>query len=247
MGAAISPGPDGSDDGRPGPSRLPSITRTSDGSFQTMVAESVRAVESGEVAKVVVARHVDVRMGEPIDLVALLRRWHRMEPTCSVFSMPTPDGHLVGASPELLVERSGLGVRSRPLAGTTDRAGGTGASSRELLASTKDSAEHRMVVEAIAGALAPLCSELDVPAHPDLVHLHNITHLGTSVAGTLAPDPTVRPPPRWPWWPPCTRLRRWAACPAQRPWTSSPVEPRPGGLRRRRSGYVDGRGGRPSG
>jgi len=173
------------------PAGLPSVTpRTSDAAFCAMVAESVRAVESGEVAKVVVARHVDVRMADAIDVVALLGRWHRMEPTCSVFSMPTPHGQLVGASPELLVERSGLGVRSRPLAGTTDRAGGSGSIlPRELLASSKDGAEHRMVVEAIGEALAPLCSQLDVPALPDLVHLHNITHLGTSVAGVLRRGP----------------------------------------------------------
>jgi len=169
--------------------RLASITpRSSDASFCAMVAESVRAIDSGEVAKVVVARHVDVRMAEPVDIVALLGRWHRMEPACSVFSMPTPHVHLVGASPELLVERSGRTVRSRPLAGTTDRAGESGSVlPRELLASTKDSAEHRLVVEVIGEALAPLCSELDVPTQPDLVHLHNITHLGTSVAGTLRP------------------------------------------------------------
>ena len=93
----------------------------------------------------------------------------------------------MGASPELLVERSGRRVRSRPLAGTTDRANESdGVLPRELLSSVKDSAEHRLVVEAIGGALGPLCSQLDVPARPDLVHLHNITHLGTSVSGTLA-------------------------------------------------------------
>jgi menaquinone-specific isochorismate synthase len=98
--------------------------------------------------------------------------------------MPTPTGQLVGASPELLVEREGRRVRSRPLAGTTDRES-SGVLPRELLASAKDSAEHRMVVEAIGEALAPLCVALDVPSRPDLVHLHNLTHLGTSVAGTL--------------------------------------------------------------
>ena len=73
------------------------------------------------------------------------------------------------------------------MAGTTDRANeSNGVLPRELLASVKDSAEHRMVVEAIGGALGPLCSQLDVPARPDLVHLHNIIHLGTSVAGILA-------------------------------------------------------------
>lgn len=172
----------------------PVITpRLSDASFEELVGEAVRAVESGDVAKVVVARQVDVRMGEAIDVVALLHRWHRLEPTCSVFSMPTPEGQLVGASPELLVERTGRHVHSRPLAGTTDRADGAdgaeGILPRELLSSVKDSAEHRMVVEAIGQALRPLCVELDVPDHPDLVHLHTITHLGTSVSGTLSARP----------------------------------------------------------
>jgi len=129
-------------------------------------------------------------MREAVDVVALLRRWHRLEPACSVFSMPTPTGRLVGASPELLVEREGRRVRSRPLAGTTDRAGeSNGILPRELLASSKDSAEHRMVVEAIGEALAPLCVTLDLPSRPDLVHLHNLTHLGTSVTGTLVRRP----------------------------------------------------------
>ncbi len=168
--------------------------RLSDGAFEGMVAEVVRAIASGDVAKVVVARQVDVRMGEAIDVVGLLRRWHRLEPACSVFSMPTPEGQLVGASPELLVERVGRAVHSRPLAGTTDRTDDTeGILPRELLSSAKDSAEHRMVVEAIGDALRPLCADLDVPQRPDLVHLHTITHLGTSVSGTLSarPDGTV--------------------------------------------------------
>ena len=171
--------------------RRPTIVpHTSDSSFESMVAESVRAVENDEVAKVVVSRQVDVRMDEPIDVADLLRRWHRLEPTASFFSMPTCRGQLVGASPELLVERSGSRVRSRPLAGTTDRTHrSTSVLPRELLASTKDSAEHRLVVEAIGAVLDPLCTELDVPSRPDLVHLHNITHLGTTLVGTLAALP----------------------------------------------------------
>ena len=176
--------------------RAPTIVpRTSDASFESMVAESVRAVERHEVEKVVVSRQVDVRMGEPIDVAELLRRWHRIEPTASLFSLPTARGQLVGASPELLVERIGQRVRSRPLAGTTDRTHeSTSILPRELLASSKDSAEHRLVVEAIGDALAPLCSDLDVPARPDLVHLHNITHLGTTVVGTLGPRPNGSTP-----------------------------------------------------
>jgi len=184
--AAVGPSGGRASRGR-GPTIVP---HTSDSSFESMVAESVRAVENDEVAKVVVSRQVDVRMGEPIDVADLLRRWHRLEPTASFFSMPTTRGQLVGASPELLVERSGARVRSRPLAGTTDRTHKpTSVLPRELLASTKDSAEHRLVVEAIGDVLHPLCTDLEVPSRPDLVHLHNITHLGTTVVGTLTTRP----------------------------------------------------------
>ncbi len=169
--------------------------RLSDAAFEAMVSRVVRAIDSGEVGKVVLARQVDVRMGEVVDVTSLLRRWHRLEPSCSVFSMPTADGQLVGASPELLVRRDGVRVHSRPLAGTTDRSGAAdGILPRELMASAKDSAEHRMVVDAIGEALDPLCSVLEVPVHPDLVHLHNLTHLGTSVTGTLLPGSDGRVP-----------------------------------------------------
>jgi menaquinone-specific isochorismate synthase len=173
----------------PAPPRI--TPRSSDASFLAMVAEAIGAVEAGELSKVVLARQVDVRMPGPVDVVALLRRWHHLEPSCTVFSLPTADGQFVGASPELLVERSGTHVHCRPLAGTTERSAGRGTRSLpgELLHSAKDGTEHRLVVQAIEDVLAPLCAELHVPSAPDLVHLHNITHLGTSVTGTLASGP----------------------------------------------------------
>jgi menaquinone-specific isochorismate synthase len=176
----------------PGPWITP---RSSDDAFKAMVATALRSIERGELAKVVLARQVDVTMSGTIAIADLLRRWYRLEPNCAVFSLPTPEGQFVGASPELLVERTGHNVRSRPLAGTTERHPDIGADHRpaELLRSRKDGNEHRLVVEAIEQVLAPLCTELDVPTRPDLVHLHTITHLGTSVIGTLAsaPDRTV--------------------------------------------------------
>jgi isochorismate synthase len=176
----------------------PRITpRSSDDAFRAMVASALQSINRGDLAKVVLARQVDVAMPHAIDVVDLLRRWHRLEPNCAVFSLPTPDGQFVGASPELLVERDGRRVRSRPLAGTSQRqpgaGGGPGPDSGQLLRSRKDGNEHRLVVEAIEQVLTPLCTELEVPEGPALVHLHTITHLATSLLGTLAPgaDGTV--------------------------------------------------------
>ena len=165
------------------------VPRCDDAAFEGAVAAAVGAIGRGDLTKVVLARRIDVTLDRTPDLAALLRRWHSLEPSGTLFSLPTPDGQFVGASPELLVERNGRHVRSRPLAGTTDRF--PDASSplpSELLESAKDTEEHRLVVDAIRDALAPWCTHLTIPDRPELVHLHNLTHLGTIIDGTLRTD-----------------------------------------------------------
>jgi isochorismate synthase len=166
------------------------VPRDGDAGFEDRVSEAVAAIERGEVDKVVLSRRVEVTADRVPDVTDLLRRWAALEPSCTLFSVPTPGGRFVGASPELLVERRGATVSSRPLAGTTDRDHQAGSSlPPALLESAKDAEEHRLVVEAIREALDPWCEHLDVPDGPVLVHLHNLTHLGTSIGGTLRPGP----------------------------------------------------------
>jgi isochorismate synthase len=109
--------------------------------------------------------------------------------------MPTPDGTFFGASPELLVARHETRVTCHPLAGTVAR--GTTArndadAQGRLAGSDKERAEHRYVVDDIAGMLAPFCDELTVPTTPSLVTFRSVAHLGTRIVGRLgAPLPTV--------------------------------------------------------
>jgi isochorismate synthase len=162
--------------------------RTDDREFRQAVARAVDAVHHGEVDKVVLARTVDVGLGGAVDVPGLLARWAGLEPACTMFAVTTPDGRFVGASPELLVERVGDRVTSRPLAGTTDRDhDATSTLPPSLTDSAKDAEEHRLVVRAILDDLDPVCSRLDVPERPELVHLRSITHLGTTVTGILRP------------------------------------------------------------
>ncbi len=163
--------------------------RSSDADFEASVARVVDAIDHDQVTKVVLARRVDVTLDRAPDLAVLLRRWASLEPNGTLFSLPSGDGQFIGASPELLVERHGDHVRSRPLAGTTDRFPDAASPlPPELLESAKDGEEHRLVVDAIHGLLAPWCTTLVVPDGPELVHLHNLTHLGTTIDGILATD-----------------------------------------------------------
>ncbi|HVM05363.1 MAG TPA: isochorismate synthase [Acidimicrobiales bacterium] len=149
-----------------------------------VIAEAVAAIRAGRLRKVVLAREVTVEANRPVLPLDVMARLRALYPSCMLFSV---DG-FVGASPELLVSRRGDAVRSQPMAGTIPRSGDPDVDARlaaALLASGKDRHEHAMVVDAVAAALRPHCSSLDVPAEPSIVPLRNVSHLGTVVSGRL--------------------------------------------------------------
>lgn len=152
--------------------------------FRERVALAVETIRSGSLAKVVLAREVAVASNRPLLQHHLLERLRALHPSCCAFAI---DG-FVGASPELLVRRTGTSVTSQPLAGTVARSGDPEQDrhlAAGLLASAKERAEHGIVVDAIAAALAPYCDGLDAPEVPHLLELRNVAHLATRITGTL--------------------------------------------------------------
>lgn len=152
--------------------------------FRSAVAAAVERISDGRVGKVVLAHDLLATAEDDIDVRAVLGGLAARNPDCWTFAV---DG-LVGATPELLVSRSGDRVTSRVLAGTTPR-GGDSAEDRvrveALLHSAKDLAEHRFAVESLVESLASHVRDLDVPAEPRPLELSNVTHLATDVTATL--------------------------------------------------------------
>ena len=159
--------------------------------YLAAVAAARDAVRSGSLLKAVIAREVFVRSDEPIDVHAVLLRLRASFGSSHRYSI---DG-LVGASPELLVDVHGDIVRSHPLAGTAPRTGDPAADERianQLVASTKDQVEHRVVIDMIHDTLLPWCSYLDWEPEPSIVRVANVQHLGTAMKGRLCdPRPNV--------------------------------------------------------
>ncbi|MFL6168054.1 MAG: isochorismate synthase MenF [Ornithinibacter sp.] len=148
------------------------------------VAEAVARITGGRLDKVVLARDLEVTTGEPLDVRWLLHRLAEQYRTTWVFAV---DG-LVGATPELLVRREKGLVTSRVLAGTIRRTGDDEhdlALAASLARSSKDLEEHEYAVRSVADALAPHCSSMNVPEVPFVLHLSNVMHLATDVAGVL--------------------------------------------------------------
>ena len=143
------------------------------------------AVRNGELTKAVIARDVFVDSDGPIDLHAVLLRLRSSFGTSYRYSF---DG-FVGASPELLVAIHDDEITSHPLAGTTPRTGDPikdADLAAQLVASTKNQIEHRVVIDMVHDTLLPHCSYLDWEAEPSVVQVANVQHLGTQLVGKLS-------------------------------------------------------------
>ena len=188
------------------------------------------AIRRGELRKAVAARWLDVRLplgrlslGEgsrpgrdvpsPVVVERVLEAFERGCAECVRFVVQRGGHAFLGATPELLLELSGLELGTHALAGTeradpqdamlergarssgagsTTRASGEsgcdagGAAARRLLARDKDRREHQLVVEHIVDRLTPYCSELVAPSTPRVRSLRHLLHLETPITGRLA-------------------------------------------------------------
>ncbi|WP_437820774.1 isochorismate synthase DhbC [Sorangium sp. So ce1078] len=164
---------------------------------------AVGLMRTEALSKVVLSRMLEMTLREPVDLRVILQRLSQQNRSGYTFAanLSDPAGMsgsergpssrprtLIGASPELLLSRSGLRVVANPLAGSAIRSPDPDEDRRRaiaLLASEKDRHEHAIVVDAVAAALRPFCRNLSVPEEPSLTQTANLWHLSTRVTGEL--------------------------------------------------------------
>ncbi len=149
--------------------------------------------------KVVLARALHLVADGVIDPLTLLHRLAGADREASAYLADLspagrPGAVLVGASPELLVARRGDQVTCQPFAGSAPRSPDPdtdGANGAALAASAKNRHEHRLVVDAMRAALAPLCSGLRVAPEPQLSRTAALWHLSTPIHGRLRQSSTT--------------------------------------------------------
>jgi isochorismate synthase len=157
------------------------------------VETAAKRLRAGEAAKVVLAREVVARGDGVVSAGMVIRSLRAAYPSCFTYLVTGADGTaFAGASPELLVRRSGSRAYSQPMAGSVAR----GASepdddrlARQLVDSAKDNAEHRLASEFVVEALRPFSRVVEARA-PEVVRFTNIQHLATTVTAELT-DPAA--------------------------------------------------------
>lgn len=162
------------------------VDRMSRKQWSTLVEAARASIAAGELRKVVVARQTRLVRGAADDEGAILRRMRELQPSAYRFALRQSGTTFLGATPELLIQKRGLAVRSEALAGTAPHRVSDAAGSARLLAgSLKDLDEHRPVVEAIRAALEPYCRTLKTACEPEIRALPHLLHLATPVQGRL--------------------------------------------------------------
>ena len=148
------------------------------------VAEAVRRIQRDELEKVVLARDYAVWSRQPFEARTLLSYLHRRFPRCHIFRV---EG-LVGASPELLVRRTGDRFESVVLAGSAPSFSDStrdAEAARSLLESSKDLWEHELAVRSVRSAMEPLTDEAVIADRPEILRLDNVQHLATPISARI--------------------------------------------------------------
>jgi isochorismate synthase len=176
--------------------------------YREGVEKGLNYIENGQLSKIVLSRSLHLTSSTTVDIHQLLHNLAQHNTLGYTFAVDLSKNAsdeadsnvsfstrrtLIGASPELLVTRSGLHLRANPLAGSRPRSEDPAEDQRlaaELLSSTKDLHEHEVVVSAVAAALRPYCKILDVPEKPSLMHTETMWHLSTEIKGEIASPST---------------------------------------------------------
>lgn len=165
------------------------------------IRSAVATIQRTRLEKVVLARSVDIAFDPPVDplLVAARLIDHSTHRDGFIADLSPAGGRfegsmLVGASPEVLIRRQGTRVSAYPLAGSAPRHPDRDRDAlvcHQLRTSAKDLGEHAFVVEHMRQALTPLCEDLRIPRHPELMKTSEMWHLATPIEGTLRDSRTT--------------------------------------------------------
>lgn len=161
--------------------------------YESHVTKLKEHIKVGDIFQAVPSQ----RLARPTSLhpFNLFRRLRSVNPSPYMFFVDCGDFQLVGASPELLVKNEKGRIITHPIAGTVKR-GTTSDEDKvlaaELRASSKDRAEHVMLVDLARNDVNRVCDPTTTQVDRLMVveKFSHVQHLVSQVSGVLRPDKT---------------------------------------------------------
>jgi anthranilate synthase component 1 len=162
-----------------------------DGDFVAKVARIKEHIVAGDTFQTVLSQRFSVATDvDPFDLYRVLRV---INPSPYLYLLDTGEAHLVGSSPEALVQVHDRVVETWPIAGTRRRgvdAAEDHALAAELLADAKERAEHVMLVDLARNDLGRVCTPgtVEVSQLMEVERYSHVMHIVSAVTGRLRDD-----------------------------------------------------------
>ena len=156
-----------------------------------MVEKARHYIHEGDIFQVVLSDPLTAAAeGSLFDTYRVLRTTN---PSPYMFYFSSDDVEIAGASPETLAKLENETLFNFPLAGTRPRgrdAVEDQALDRELLADTKELAEHNMLVDLGRNDLGRVCSlgTVNVLKYCTIERFSHVMHIGSTVSGTIRKD-----------------------------------------------------------
>lgn len=169
----------------------PNVSRAD---YISQVKRAKQYIREGDIFQVVLSQ----RFSAPYtaDPFAIYRALRHVNPSPYLFFLRESEAVLVGASPEMLVRLSGRRIETCPIAGTRPRGETPAVDDRladDLLADTKELAEHAMLVDLARNDVGRISRFGSVQVR-DFCHVErfsHVMHLVSVVEGELRDDRTA--------------------------------------------------------
>jgi anthranilate synthase component 1 len=156
--------------------------------FEATVTRIIEYIYAGDAFQVVPSQ----RWSAPVevDAFSIYRGLRVVNPSPYMYYLDFGDFQFAGASPEPLITVTGRRVTTRPVAGTRPRGASASEDEQleaELLADTKEVAEHMMLVDLGRNDLGRVCEygSVRVEALKEIERYSHVMHIVSTVSGRL--------------------------------------------------------------
>ncbi|MBI4977659.1 MAG: anthranilate synthase component I [Spirochaetes bacterium] len=163
-------------------------------SFCAMVERAKEYIRCGDIFQVVLSQRFTVP-AKGIDPLNIYRALRLINPSPYMFSLKFGGIEIIGSSPEILVKQADGRVSVRPIAGTRKRGANAAedeALAKELLADTKEMAEHLMLVDLGRNDVGRVSEygSVSVTERNIIERYAHVMHIVSNVEGALAKGKT---------------------------------------------------------
>lgn len=162
--------------------------------YERIFAQAQQAILDGETYQIKISQRFEAE--SKVDPLRAFAKLHQANPAPESFLLQTPDFSLVSCSPEVVIDKIGQRITTRPIGGTYERSTTKQDPSviERFLSDPKEVSEHNMLVDLERNDLSALCIPGTVRIEQfreveTYAHLH---HLVSTISGELRPDLGLR-------------------------------------------------------